>query len=287
MIGIYHNRDLDGISSAAIMKARFPQIELIGWDYGDPLEIPRLNEPIIMADVSLPMPKMHELAQKSGFQLTWIDHHKSAIRDYEEFVGDYEGFLFPVLKEGTGACELTWRHLFHTRPPEAIRLLSAYDTWQNDDEEYWEEVVLPFQYGMRGRCSSPDTFPEQAIKPSMVNEIWLSDVIEDGKAILKYQEFQDSMNARKGAFEAVFKDLRAICMNGGGFNSNSFKSVYDPEKHDLMMPFKFDGKKWVVSLYTDKDIDCSVLAKSMGGGGHMKAAGFEVKSFNDIGLHIL
>jgi oligoribonuclease NrnB/cAMP/cGMP phosphodiesterase (DHH superfamily) len=73
-----------------------------------------------------------------------------------------------------------------------------------------------------------------------------------------------------------------IALNGGGFSSNAFKSVYDPYKHDIMMPFRFNGTLWTFSIYTTKDdIDCSALAKEMGGGGHRKAAGFEMKSVNE------
>jgi len=50
-----------------------------------------------------------------------------------------------------------------------------------------------------------------------------------------------------------------------------------------MMPFQFDGKKWTISLYTTKDeIDCSVIAKSNGGGGHKKAAGFQVEDISKV-----
>lgn len=43
-----------------------------------------------------------------------------------------------------------------------------------------------------------------------------------------------------------------------------------------MMPFVFTGKKWVFSIYsTHPEIDCSVLAKKYGGGGHKGAAGFQ------------
>jgi nanoRNase/pAp phosphatase (c-di-AMP/oligoRNAs hydrolase) len=40
------------------------------------------------------------------------------------------------------------------------------------------------------------------------------------------------------------------------------------------MPFYFAKNKWVVSLYTTKDIDVSEIAKKYGGGGHKQAAGF-------------
>jgi nanoRNase/pAp phosphatase (c-di-AMP/oligoRNAs hydrolase) len=42
-----------------------------------------------------------------------------------------------------------------------------------------------------------------------------------------------------------------------------------------MLTFQYDGKAWQCSIYTTKnDIDCSVIAKSLGGGGHAGAAGF-------------
>ena len=52
-------------------------------------------------------------------------------------------------------------------------------------------------------------------------------------------------------------------------------------KYDICMPFYYNGKKhaWSHSLYTNKDdVDCSYIAKALGGGGHQKAAGFTMKT---------
>jgi hypothetical protein len=60
MIGICHSRDLDGYTSGAILKLKYPEIKLIGYDYGQPIpwdQIP-VGEAVIMADVSLPMSDM-------------------------------------------------------------------------------------------------------------------------------------------------------------------------------------------------------------------------------------
>lgn len=77
--------------------------------------------------------------------------------------------------------------------------------------------------------------------------------------------------------------LRAICLNGGGFNSDVFKTVYNPTKHDVMMPFQYNGTFWTFSLYTTKpEIDCNEIAKLYGGGGHKQAAGFQVDRLSDI-----
>lgn len=284
MICIYHNRDLDGYTSGAIVKRKYPDAKMIGYDYGQPLEIEVTGEPIIMVDVSVPMKTMVKLAQMSNWQFTWIDHHASAIKEYNEFVGDGETFCKAVLKDGEAACEGAWKYLFPDEEmPLAVKLLGEYDTWRNQDKYRWENEILPFQFGMRVICNSVETFPENILKNTQSAKEAVWKWMDAGKMILNYQGLTNEAQCRKAAFEYEFEGLRAICLNGGGFNSDVFKSVYDESKHDVMMPFQFDGKQWTISLYTTKDeIDCSVIAKSKGGGGHKKAAGFQVKDISSV-----
>lgn len=84
VIGIYHSKDLDGICCGAIMKLKYPEITLIGYDYGEDIweKIKESDYPmfrqypqpvsVIMADVSLPADKMMELSKWCGGRLTWI-----------------------------------------------------------------------------------------------------------------------------------------------------------------------------------------------------------------------
>lgn len=119
------------------------------------------------------------------------------------------------------------------------------------------------------------------LSESMANEI-CERIIAQGEAILKFQAMTNETNCKNRAFEFTFKGLRAICLNGGPFNSTTFDSVWDENKYDMMMPFVFDGKQWTFSMYTTKDIDLSVIAKSMGGGGHMRACGFQVAALVEV-----
>lgn len=287
MIAIYHSRDLDGYTSGAIIKLKYPEATLIGYDYGEEFPWDRINEEedVIMIDVSLPMEDMLKIGRRIQGQFTWIDHHISAINDYKKFLVDnetkLEGFdwITPVLENGISACEGGWKYLFpDVTMPEAIKLLGEYDTWRKEDQHRWDNAILPFQFGMRMICSSPETFPERLFfMDNPQDHLMLQGIINDGKVVLQYQAEVNAAQCRKAAFEFNFHGYRAICLNGGGFNSDVFKSVYDEKKHDIMMPFQFNGKFWVVSLYTTKeDIDCAAIAKQMGGGGHKKAAGFQV-----------
>lgn len=289
MICIYHNRDLDGFTSGAIVKRKYPDAKLIGFDYSDSIadllnQIPQ-GEEVIMIDVSLPMVAMMVLSDRTDHKFTWIDHHISAIKEFEALDHPNKQFIKAVLQNGIAACEVGWNYLFpNEKMPEAVKLLGEYDTWRNQDKERWENKILPFQFGMRLNCNSPETFPKELI-PLDLNEVndrifW---IIEQGKIILQYQSQVNELNCKKAAFECEFEGLRAICLNGGGFNSDVFKSVYDESKHDIMMPFQFNGKQWTVSLYTTKDnVDCSAIAKSKGGGGHLKASGFQVSDIKTI-----
>lgn len=287
MICIYHSKDLDGYCSGAIVKRKYPDAKLVGYDYGQPFPLTDeeiMKHEVIMIDVSLPMPQMFSLALTAK-HLTWIDHHISAINDYNNYPKERTGGenITAILEDGIAACEGGWKYLFPDEfMPDAVSLLGKYDTWRNGDKEKWDNEIMPFQYGMRMICSSAETFPQELLQWYSVVDERVLEIIHDGKNILSYQKVQNE-RACKFAFVFEFEGLRAICLNNGGANSQVFESVYDESKHDIMMPFVFTGKYWTFSMYTTKDeIDCSVIAKSKGGGGHKKAAGFQVKDIQSI-----
>ena len=268
MICIHHNKDLDGFSSGAIVKRKFPEAKLIGWDYKN--EVPDFEQlkgqEVIMIDVSFPIDKIIELSKICD--LTVIDHHVSFYKDVDEAF--------------KAACEIGWEYLFpDEKVPYAITLLGRYDTWRQK-EGNWEEETLPFQYWARLECTSPETFPD-----FLFWEIAdLEEQIEIGSYIIDYQEQQDMLACQRSAFEKEFFGFRGLCLNARAFSSNTLASVYNPEKHDVMVGFEYTGTKWSVSLRSAKDnVDVSLLAKQKGGGGHKAAAGFECETLEEIFKH--
>ncbi len=71
--------------------------------------------------------------------------------------------------------------------------------------------------------------------------------------------------------------------------SQSFDSVYDPEKHDMMIAITVNkNKKYDISLYgTKPEYDLSLIAKKYGGGGHNSACGFSADSIFFKGNELL
>ena len=88
-----------------------------------------------------------------------------------------------------------------------------------------------------------------------------------------FHEFQRELYADFAGTEYPY---RLVCLNTASRGSWQFNSVYDPEKHDVMVAYcRLKTGKWRVSLYSTKpEVDCGAICKSFGGGGHAGAAGF-------------
>lgn len=290
MICIYHNKDLDGYTSGALVAKwhhetnQKEELKLIGYDYSEKFpwdQIPA-GEKIIMIDVSLKMPDMCKLSIHSGGQFTWVDHHISAIKEYNDHKDPELAMITAILQDGIAACEVGWNYFFNgIDMPEAIKLLGEYDTWRNSDKDRWENRISPFQFGIREICNSPETFPEALFYSPSGEKI--DNIIRIGKSIINYQRSTDRILCKKTAFETSFEGLRAICLNAGMITNDTFSSVYDEDKHDIMIGFQFNGNVWTFSLRSTKqEINCSEIAKKYLGGGHKGAAGFQTKNLNDV-----
>jgi hypothetical protein len=180
-ICVHHNKDLDGYSSGAIVKRKFPDCELIGWDYGNPVpEIPKGSK-LIIIDICFPMEDMMKLADEND--VTWIDHHLSQKVEFDILVDERKDKITYVYQLGIAACEIGWKHFFpDEKLPAAILLLGEYDTWRKQDIERWNTMIMPFQYGIRTICGSAETFPPHLLEdPSYVA---CGSIIQTGNVIL-------------------------------------------------------------------------------------------------------
>lgn len=286
---IYHSRDLDGWMSAAIVMKWWEEhlgnlsseLKLIGWDYGDPIPVLGEGIPVIMADVSFPMKDMEALAQSSG-GLTWIDHHKSAIVDYINYITeDFMKTELPGSIDGqlelVGACELTWRHLFPDQNmPEIVRLLGCYDSFRHKGMEE-SDMVFDFQYAARAYMENP----RDCYNALQIGDQFHKGWAEIGRGILLYLNVEaKSIYKKRMDFERDGKKIAVI--NRERFNPSSHDIPYHEDGYDYFMCYSRMGDgRWTVSLYNENgDVDVSVIAKEFGGGGHARAAGFVSNDLN-------
>lgn len=281
---IYHSRDLDGWCSAAIVKKKYPDAELIGYDYGMdyPKEIspeiilgPTAKIQIILVDVSFE-PVLMNTIRDSKHEFIWIDHHKSAIQDSIEH--GYQHMAGTRDRE-YAACELTWKYFFPDKPiPYPVELLGLYDSFRHKelDEENGHLVIL-FQYAARAYITDPDSCAKVILTKE--NTI-LNDWRDKGTAILNYLNIEAQQIFKK-AVPFEFEDHQFLMVNRERFNPVNFGIDYHSEGYDGFICFWFDGLVWTFSLYNDNgEVDVSEIAKKYGGGGHKGAAGFTLKSID-------
>jgi len=252
------------------VKHKHPQCEMIGINYGGQFPFDKIlpGEVVCMVDFCL-QPFSDMLRLNTLADLRWIDHHKSAIEEAGKHAVEVRG----LRQDGIGACALTWKYFHSTKVPHAVQLLAEYDVW-----DHHNPATLPFQYGMRfEENTKPDN--QELWQPLFKDACIVADIVETGKTILEYEKRQNAKLCSYATFETEINGLKAIALNRGFTNSKIFDSVWDNEKYDVMLTFSrlaLPAKKWTVSLYTDKPgIDCSVIAKSFGGGGHIGASGFQ------------
>jgi len=293
---IYHSIDLDGWMSAAIVKHWFntreyrksktfdelfknvveDTIDFIGYNYGQP--IPDLSEydKIIMCDISFDNTTMFNIVEVLNKELVWIDHHISAIKDNID-VELVEG----IRNTKFAACELTWKYFFQNETmPDIVRLLGRYDCFGHKGTEE-ETKVLEFQYGARSVISNYETAYINLLKPiENTNNI-------HGLGVAVYNYLcTEARQTYKNGFEILLvepKDnatigeqvKKFICINKERFNPINFGIDYHQDGYDGCACFYYANNKWNFSLYNDNGlVDCSVIAKQFGGGGHKGAAGF-------------
>ena len=340
---IFHDYDLDGWMSAAIVKHWFTInnnyvisvnkdtlsendkyldneneaihkdniIEFIGYNYGQP--IPDLSEydKVIMCDISFPIEEMEKLRQNLQDNFIWIDHHISAIKSIEERTNTfYEG----LRRTDFAACELTWLYFMTDSNkthfddddikniPEIVRLLGRYDCFGHKGT-HEETYVLEFQYGAR-QCITNYEEAYKYLQLSLqgiinydfVSENTIEDRIHDSGKIIYQYLCTEAKQTYKNGFdikfmiphpeyigEGQYKLLRFICINKERFNPINFGIDYHKDGYDGCACFHYANGMWNFSLYNDNGkVDCSIIAKQHGGGGHKGAAGFRIEDINQI-----
>lgn len=284
---IYHSADLDGITCGALAKIKFPYIHLIGYDYGQPLDeilaIPDGSE-VYMMDVSLPKDKMEELGRRVN--LTWIDHHKSAMleimRSESNQQLNYHLYLYNDGKNyksircycevGRAACELAMEffELGEEIHSMAVRHLGMYDTWRKHDD-WW--TTLKFQFGMRSLIGLD--------VDKMINFLTLKrqrlffDAVNLGKHIINYQRDQAAI-IMKNSFECIMRvgedKYPCIAVNSMGLNFDLLPDHYD-FTGKVFLQYIHQGGHWKLSMRSIGDLDVCEICTKLGGGGHKNAAG--------------
>jgi oligoribonuclease NrnB/cAMP/cGMP phosphodiesterase (DHH superfamily) len=226
------------------------------------------HEKVVICDIALPVKYMLELNKK--IDLTWIDHHISVIKEYDDLMatGEYEP-IKGLRKVGTAALVLTWEYFYPDKPlPEGLRLLGLNDIYDLRDRR-----VRPFEYAIQTYGVNRPT--DKIWKQLINDEIDIKAHVEKGNAILSWVRHRNYRLVRGMAFVSEYNGMKCVCSNMSQGQSEFFDSLENIKDFDFMVNFFMNKKnRWNLTFYTSKDnVDVSKIAAQFGGGGHAKAAG--------------
>ena len=275
----FHHNDLDGRCAGFWVHYKENllegnNIEMIEIDYKDefPMDSIKQGERVYIVDFSIYPETMRELL-KITKDIVWIDHHESAVTRYKDFEHELPG----VRKIGIAGCVLTYIYLFImndkfdedmvTKVPMFTRLIGDRDVW-----------AWVFEDRTRDFCNGLmiyDTSPTSDLWTALLNH-GTKAIEQQGQVVTAYRKVSAMDYLKSYAFETEFEGYKVIACNAAKVNSEFFEAMGLDGIYDIMMPFVWDGSKWVISMYSTK-IDVQEIAMKYGGGGHKGAAGFMSK----------
>ncbi len=272
---IFYHNDMDGKCAANVIgrsgnkltgrSFNYPKLDMIPMDYGLDFPIDRIetDEKIYIVDFSIEPQDMLKLLEITK-NVTWIDHHDSAIRKYVDFPHEIDG-LRNIDHSG---CVLAWKHIHpDASVPEYIILIGDRDTWQ---WKYGDRTKFFFA-GIEAEDTDPKsmTWCEMQRNPDKF--------VDQGVVIQKYKDRTQQEYIRDCGFWIQFEGHKCYAINGR-FSSQPISAV--APKADIWMPFRYMPKGyWMVCLYSET-VEVNKIAERFSfhgeqGGGHKGAAGFE------------
>lgn len=268
----YHDKDFDGILSAAIVLREYPDAKLMPYDYGYKLDLTKIkpNSNIFIVDCCLPEYAMKYLDEFNTIYL--FDHHaRTCTKEYKD---RYKG----TCEIGTAACMLVYEYFYPLKAfPHGVQYIAEFDMYNMYDYTKWVDFTLPFQYGMKQFPMDPKAEIYQQVIDSKT-EI-LCQIIAEGKVIMRYNANQAEVELKKFGYEKEIefggKKLNALIMNRQMISLEYFISRVDKKKHDLVIFYCESDGKYHYSLRSWKGgEEVYPIAKHYMGGGRKYAAGF-------------
>jgi len=240
------------------------------------------GERVYIVDFSVSPEMMSELLKITP-NVTWIDHHKTAIEKMKNFKSELKG----IRDTSHSGAMLTWIYFQMIMPdnnfsyeelaklcPDYIKLIDDYDMWTFNIPETKE-----FHAGFALLPHEPQDIAWQLF--GIDGKEWISRMVTDGKTVIKYRkQFMKEIFDSCG-FETELDGYKAYAVNQGIIGSDDFENCRTAEflsKYDMLIGFTFDGENYVYQLRTLKNIDISHVAVAHGGGGHPQACGFTDKN---------
>jgi hypothetical protein len=267
---IYHGNCADGFTAAWSIWRRHPDWEFYtGKHSANPPDV--TGKDVYMVDFSYKRPAMLELA-KAANSITILDHHKSAQEDLVD-LPDNVHVVFDMDRSGA---MITWEY-FHGPDftPTLVKYVQDRDLWKFE-YAYSKEIaahIFSYEY----------TFENwQELYRDLDTPARFELAVNSGLAILKKQD-KDVDELLQNKYDIVIGGSYTVPTVNLPYTLASDGANKLSEGKPFASSWYFDGEGFVFSLRSKENgIDVCEIAKLYNGGGHKHAAGFKVKSMDDL-----
>lgn len=300
---VVHDNCSDGLVSAIILNLALPSAKIIFAQYGATLANLPAEDNMLFCDFSPPRDRLEEYLSKEN---VWVlDHHKT-VKDVVEAFGERGRFGDEVKDPGVSGAVLAYREVWlplqekHRQQDdlgaypenldkvleEVATLAGVRDTWQKSsprwEEAYRQHLLVMFYPKSFWMCGAHQLYHRVNHLNKEVNgdlgQILLDKSKEAIEKTVKGAYLFSAHGIRFGIVQTLhttdsadFVDADVIV--GWGYKVASADATRDwPQRSEAVPP------QFILSCRSRSAIAVDGLAKSFGGGGHTKAAGFSMNA---------
>ena len=266
---LYHGRCADGFSAAwAAWQFYEGEVECVGLTHGQVKSMddlpPLEGRAVYILDFSFATDILSQIDERAA-KLVLLDHHISAQRE----LGDYRcrcGMVhFDMNKSGA---RLSWEFFHGDAPvPDLIRFVEDRDLWR------WQYPQT------RGFVSALDMEPFELQRWQELADFTpeqLAAFVARGEAM--DEKFRNlAADIARDAQPVNFNGEQGVMVNAPGAFHSLVGDLLSRETGTFALMWQVGSEGQIkAGLRSQRGYDCSVLAVSMGGGGHAQACGFRM-----------
>jgi oligoribonuclease NrnB/cAMP/cGMP phosphodiesterase (DHH superfamily) len=265
LICLYHGNCNDGFCAAWVMRQLFGDLpKFMPATHGH--RPPNVKgKTVFLLDFSYKRPVMEKLIE-SAERVIVLDHHKTAKADLDGLADKYpEKFWYQFDMDKSGG-RLAWEFCTVDKDQKAPWLVDY-----TEDRDLWRKALPNTEEINAAITSYPHDFEVWDLLDKLPS---LDDLVQEGKGIVRYRRRQVE-RAIDNAIPMTLAGHEILAVNATSEFSEIAGELAKGKPFGAAWFIRGDGKKqW--SLRSDKNgVDVAEIAAKFGGGGHVRAAGFE------------
>jgi oligoribonuclease NrnB/cAMP/cGMP phosphodiesterase (DHH superfamily) len=273
---IYHAGCWDGFCAAWVARKALGDIEAVPAHYGTPPPDVKGRE-VYVLDFSYSLEVMAEMASRSS-AFTVLDHHKTA----ERALADLEAMFITHNMAGRArysvdqsGARMAWEFFAHIGGWLGMR--SPWLVDYTEDRDLWRHALPDSENINAALRSYPLDF---ALWDEFSDSVGQREMFKREGEAIRRRERQIVADHIRHAREVEMDGHRVDVVNATVLFSEIAGELAKGRPFGACYFDRYDGKRQWSLRSDDGGVDVSAIAKAHGGGGHMRAAGFEEVAAN-------